>query len=60
VPFGEKREEDKTSCQKKIKTCQFQGVKEIIRGFYLQADGTSFSYTVMIMVRAYRYFGEEC
>jgi len=60
VFFGEKREENKKSQQKKINARQFQGVKEIIRGFYLQADGTSFPYTVMIMVGAYRCFGEEC
>jgi len=42
-------EENKTNCQKKINACQFQGIKEIIRRFYLQTDRASFAYAVMIM-----------
>jgi hypothetical protein len=60
VFFWDIREENKTSQQKKINACQFQGVKEIIRRFYLQADWAAFAYTVMIMVGAYCCFGKEC
>jgi hypothetical protein len=56
---GGKREENKTSQQKKINAGQFQGVKEIVRGFYLQADRAAFAYAVMIMVRTYCCFGKE-
>jgi len=53
------REEDKTSQQKKINACQFQGFKEIVRGFYLQADRAPFACAVVIMAGAYRCFGKE-
>ena len=59
VFFWGKREENKTSQQKKINARQFQGFKEIVRSFYLQADGASFAYAVMIMTGAYRCFGKE-